>query len=118
MSIFNKEDIDDAIKECVVDLESLGVDMRAVTEMLREHVADEHGLPVCGAVDFEVDLLVTAALASDCDACRVKIGVALVGDKGWNGQTIGVHPEPEYTPEPMKNADEICASARRNRDGS
>ncbi len=111
-----QEDID-VIKECLA-IEDLRMEMHAVIDLLCEHVANEHGLPVCGAKKFEIDLLVTAALASDCDECRVKIGVALVGDKNWDGKVIGQRSEPVYEPEPMKNADEICASARKNRDGS
>ncbi len=112
-----QEDID-VIKECLA-IEDLRMEMHAVIDLLCEHVANEHGLPVCGAKKFDVDLLVKAALASDCDECRVKIGVALMGDKtGPTQNAVGQRSEPEYKPEPMENADEICASARKNRDGS
>lgn len=61
------------------------------------------------------DQLVDAALASDCDECRTATGVALTNDKTWIGEKIGVRPEPSYTPEPMPNGEEICASAKANR---
>jgi hypothetical protein len=102
----------------VLALTELTSEMAAVSDLLREHITNEIGLPVCGEVDFETDLLVTAALASDCDKCRLLRGVALVGDKAGSMQTaIGVRPEAEFEPQPMENADQICESARKNREG-
>lgn len=62
------------------------------------------------------DDFVTAALASDCDACRTAAGVARVNDKQWNGTVIGVRPEPFWTPMPMLRAEEMISGARETRE--
>jgi hypothetical protein len=71
---------------------------------------------VCGA-EGPINEYVEAALASDCDECRVAIGIAQVGAGVWNNEKkkVGVHPEPTWDAQPMTNADEILAyvAARR-----
>lgn len=65
------------------------------------HVAKNQRV-VCGKRKLlATDSLVTAALASDCDECRVKLGVARVNDKTWDGKSIGVRSEPVFVAEPM-----------------
>ena len=92
----------------VLALAELAPELRNVIEALLEHVDDGDGRPVCGAPDFEPDLLVDAALASDCARCRT---VRMIDDEK------GQRPVLTWTPEPMADAEEIIASARRNRDG-
>ncbi len=61
------------------------------------------------------DSLTTTALASDCDACRTKLGIANTNDKTWSGAKIGVHPVPEWEAQPMADADALIESAMKNR---
>jgi len=67
-------------KETNADVYALGdlsPEMAAIVEALLEHTDDGTGKPVCGAVEFEPDLLVDSSLASDCAACR---NVRMIGD--------------------------------------
>lgn len=57
---------------------------------------------VCGSpLSADRDSLVVAALASDCDDCRVKLRIARTNDKSWDGHLIGVKPEPKFDPQPL-----------------
>lgn len=70
----------------------------------------------CGAAVGENDTLVDAALASDCDDCRVSAGVARMGDQAYGGGKIGVKPIPVYIPQPMVGAEDI-REIRKRRNG-
>lgn len=91
-------------------------DCAACRQPLLRHIA-KHSTSsvetVCGAPAIAPS--VHAAMASDCDDCRTAVGVALVRDKAWSGESYGVRPEAVFESEPMAEADEICASARANR---
>lgn len=104
-------------RELLVD-ETWQSDCAACRKPLLRHIADrvQNGsdlTTVCGAEPIAPT--VAAGMASDCDDCRTVLGVALVRDKKWSGETYGVRPEAAFEPEPMADADEICASARANR---
>ena len=47
------------------------------------------------------DKLVEAALHSDCDECRVSVGVARVGDQAYGGGKVGIREPPVYKRQPM-----------------
>lgn len=55
---------------------------------------------------------VRVARESDCNNCRAALLIAPVQEKN-----MGLH-NPKWEPQPMENADEICASARANREGA
>lgn len=59
------------------------------------------------------DLFVTAALHSDCDDCRVAIGIGPVGSRGCE-----VREPPQFSPEPDPDADVALARAIARRDGA
>lgn len=81
----------------------------------------------CGAAFVEGDDVVTAALESNCDVCRVAVMVQpvawskpVLNDKNEvvvPSKLINVRMAPNYTPEPMEGADEIVAEAKAKRDG-
>ncbi len=76
-----------------------------------KHIRSVRDAPLCGELLADGSF-VDAALASDCDACRGAVGIVGVNEKQWNGQVIGVHPEPVWQRAPMADADEICANVR------
>lgn len=49
----------------------------------------------------ENDEMVEAALESDCDECRVSIGVARIGDQTYGGGVVGIKQRPVFDPQPM-----------------
>lgn len=60
--------------------------------------------------------MVEAALASDCDDCRVSAGVARMGDQAYGGGKIGVKAVPVYVRQPMVGVEDI-REIRKRRDG-
>lgn len=64
----------------------------------------------CGARNKQP--LVTVARESDCNNCRSALLIAPVQEKN-----MGLH-KPEWERQPMENANEICRSARKNREGA
>ncbi len=108
---------DEATDGDVYALIELAPELQGVVEALLEHVNDGYGEPLCSAQHFERDLLVDAALSSDCDACRLARGVALLNDKQWDGSTIGQRPLPEWEPQPMEGADTIVEEKQKRGDG-
>jgi hypothetical protein len=70
----------------------------------------------CGVKLAKGDKLVDAALSAECDACRTSVGIARKGDKLWEGQLpVGVREIPKWKPQPMAQAKELLASAKKNR---
>lgn len=72
--------------------------MDAVIAALLEHIDNGTGQPVCGATQYEPNLLVEAAMASDCERCR---SVLMLGN-------LKDHPKRKastWEPEPMPDAD-------------
>lgn len=70
----------------------------------------------CNVQPNTEDQLVEAALASDCNDCRTIVGVASVNEKTWNGEVIGVRPDPVYDPKPYADLEPL-ESIRKRRDG-
>lgn len=100
-------------KETNADVYALGdlsPEMAAIVEALLEHTDDGTGKPVCGAVEFEPDLLVDSSLASDCAACR---NVRMIGNMKEHKQ----REVPVWTPQPMADADTMVAAKQRRSDG-
>jgi len=92
---------------------------RAKTKMIRvasfiKHIA-KGKKAVCGEVLLPGDKLVIAALSSNCDACRAKVGIAGVNEKTWDGKQIGVSKEVVWEPETMVGT--TLAEIRKRRDG-
>ena len=83
-------------------------ELRGVIEALLEHVNDGTGKPVCGAVDFEPDLLVGAVLASDCVRCRT---VHMIDD-GRPPRAVQ-----EWEPQPMEGAATMVEEKQKRSDG-
>lgn len=67
---------------------------------------------MCGVALEPFDVLVEAAMQSDCNNCRTAAGVGQTGDKTWEGKRLSATEPPAWTPEPMENADEIIASKK------
>lgn len=84
-------------------------ELRGVVEALLEHVNDGTGKPVCGAADFEPDLLVDAALASDCQRCRV---ARMIDDEKGGQRPVVV-----WEPQPMEGADTMVEEKQKRSDG-
>jgi hypothetical protein len=65
----------------------------------------------------DADELVEVALESDCDNCRVAIGIARASDNAYGrGGEIGVRSPPVFTPEPHRDI-ESMEEIRKRRDG-
>ena len=54
---------------------------------------------MCGFDKSRMFEIVEGAMESDCDECRVAVGVARVGDKSWDGRAFGVAQAVAYQPE-------------------
>jgi hypothetical protein len=92
----------------VLALAELAPELRGVIEALLEHINDGTGKPVCGASDFEPDLLVTAALASDCLRCRN----ARMIDDGKPPRDVST-----WEPQPWDGADTMLDEKQKRSDG-
>lgn len=92
----------------VLTLAELAPELRGVVEALTEHVNDGTGKPVCGASDFEPDLLVDAALSSDCTRCKT---ARMIDDEK------GQRPIPTWEPQPYANADTMLEEKQKRSDG-
>lgn len=92
----------------VLALAELAPEFGSVVELLREHIDNSLGKPLCGVEVFEVALLVDAALASDCDACRTLRGID--PERGQSAL-------PEWTPQPMDGAETMLDEKRKRDDG-
>jgi len=76
----------------------------------------EQGGAACLAQLGPDDELVDAALEAECDNCRIAVGVAKKDDKTWENQKpIGVKPVQTWEATPMAGADDLIASAMKNR---
>lgn len=113
MSDFDKETIAEieTWPNIVVELEDLRNEAHEIVELLREHIDDGTGKPVCGAEEFEIDLLVVAALHSDCDACR---GKRMIGNTKDHKQRDMLEAR---QPQPMADADTILNEKQKRSDG-
>jgi hypothetical protein len=67
----------------------------------------------CGKDFGESDEMVEAALHSDCDECRVAVGVARVGDQMYGGAVVGVRQHPVFKPQPMVGAESVQVIRKR-----
>lgn len=54
-----------------------------------------------------INEFVEAALESDCDSCRTKVGVGRVNDSTWEGKKLGVKEHSKWEPQPMADAAQI-----------
>jgi len=76
----------------------------------------EQGSAACLAVLDPCDELVDAAMSAECDACRIAVGVAKTGDKPWEGKaSFGAKSVPQWEEQPMAGAEDLIASAMKNR---
>lgn len=99
---------DEATDGDVLTLVELAPELRDVVEALLEHIDDGTGKPVCGASDFEPDLLVVAALASDCVRCRT---TRMLDD------AKGQRDVAAWTPAPLADASTMLEEKRKRSDG-
>lgn len=76
---------------------------------------DVKPIALCRATITDADSFVSAALASDCEACRTAAGVIGVREKQWDGSTVGVRPAPQWESDPLPNADAILAYVMERR---
>ena len=90
------------------DMRELSADMREIVNLLTEHVDDGTGKPVCGASDFEPDLLVIPTLASDCPRCHT---ARMIDDEK------GQRPVATWEPQPMEGADTMLDEKQKRSDG-
>ncbi len=67
----------------------------------------------CSGVLQPGDEYVKAAMDSDCDDCRVRVGIARTTDRGCAPK----EPMTPYEPEPHADAETALADAVRRRDG-
>lgn len=56
---------------------------------------------------------VVAALESNCDECRVAVGVARVGDQMYGGAVVGVRQHPVFEPQPVVGAESVQVIRKR-----
>jgi hypothetical protein len=76
----------------------------------------KQGEAACRTALTADDELVDAAFSSECDACRIAVGVAKAGDKSWEGKkAYGVKPVETWKETPMTDAEALIASAMKNR---
>ncbi len=96
------------------DIERINKNRRSTAVVLSP--AMEHGKPACLAQLAPEDELVDAAMSADCDACRIAVGVAKSTDKPWEGKSAyGTREVPKWEETPMAGAEELIASAMKNR---
>lgn len=94
----------------VLALAELAPDMRAVLSSLIEHINDGQNNALCGAKGFDPALLVSAALASDCEQCRTTDGVGNMKDHKQRAVV-------EWESQPMEGAETVLADKLSRSDG-
>ena len=94
----------------VFALGELSPEMEALVALLLEHTDDGTGKPLCGATEFEPDLLVGDSLSADCEVCR---GIRMIGSTKEHKQRA----VPVWDPQPMEGADTMVEEKQKRSDG-